>query len=31
MDKKIPEVLYRYCDDIEHIIVYQNGVLLSDE
>ena len=26
-----PKVLYRYCDDMEHVIVYQNGILLSDE
>lgn len=26
-----PKVFYRYCDDMEHIIVYWNKVLLSDE
>lgn len=29
--KNIPKVLYRHCDDMEHIIVHQNNVLLSDE
>mgnify|MGYP003463108544 CR=1 FL=1 len=27
---KIPKVLFRHCDDMEHIIVSRNGVLLHD-
>lgn len=27
---KIPKVLFRYCNDMEHIIVHQNGLLLHD-
>lgn len=29
--KELPRVLYRHCDDMEHIVIYQNGILLSDE
>ena len=27
---QIPNVLFRYCDDMEHIVVYRNGILLHD-
>lgn len=27
---KIPKVLFRYCNDMKHIIVHQNGFILSD-
>ena len=27
---KVPKVLLRYCEDMEHIIVHQNGILLHD-
>lgn len=27
---QIPKILFRHCDDIEHIIVSRNGVLLHD-
>ena len=26
----VPKVLLRYCKDMEHIIVHQNGILLHD-
>ena len=26
----VPKVLLRYCEDMEHIIVHQNGILLHD-
>ncbi len=27
---KVPKVLLRYCNDMEHMIVYQNGILIHD-
>lgn len=27
---KLPKVLFRYCNDMEHIIVYRDSLLLSD-
>lgn len=29
--KKIPKVLFRYCDDMEHIVIIDNGMVKSDE
>lgn len=26
----VPKVLFRYCDEMEHIVVHQNGFLLHD-
>ena len=26
----VPKVLLRYCKDMEHIVVHQNGILLHD-
>lgn len=26
----VPKVLLRYCKDMEHMIVHQNGILLHD-
>lgn len=25
------KVLFRYCDDMEHIVIYKNGIVKSDE
>ncbi len=27
---KVPKVLLRYCNDMEHMIVHQNGILMHD-
>lgn len=27
---KVPKVLLRYCKDMEHMIVHQNGMLIND-
>ena len=27
---KVPKVLLRYCNDMEHMIVHQNGILIHD-
>lgn len=27
---KVPNVLLRYCEDMEHMIVHQNGITISD-
>lgn len=28
--KRIPKVLFRYCNDMEHIVVFENGFTVSD-
>lgn len=28
---KIPRVLFRYCNDMEHIVIFDNGFTVSDE
>ena len=27
---KVPKVLLRYCNDMEHMVVHQNGILIHD-
>lgn len=29
--KAVPDILYRYEEDFEHIVVYKNGILISDK
>lgn len=29
--KELPKVLFRYCEDMEHIVIIDNGLIESDE
>ena len=29
--KELPNVLFRYCNDMEHIVIFDNGFVESDE